>query len=136
MQSAYIRIDSTLSDRAREILILRIGWLCGAEYEWSQHVRAARRVGMDDADIRRVAVGTNADDWDPLGRLLIRAVDELHADDGLSDETWALLTEHYSNAELIDVVITVAGYRMVSIALNSIGTQLEPDRPRFPDVRR
>lgn len=136
VQSAYIRIDSTLSDRAREILILRIGWLCGAEYEWSQHVRAARRVGMDDADIRRVAVGTNADDWDPLGQLLIRAVDELHADDGLSDETWALLTEHYSNAELIDVVITVAGYRMVSIVLNSIGTQLEPDRPRFPDVRR
>ena len=136
VQSAYIRTGSTLSDRAREILILRIGWLCGSEYEWSQHVRAARRVGMDDEDIRRIAIGTDADDWDPLGQLLVRAADELHADDGLSDATWALLSEHYSVSELIDVVITVGGYRMVSIALNSIGTQLESGRPRFPDVRR
>ena len=136
VQSAYIRTGSTLSDRAREILILRIGWLCGSEYEWSQHVRVARRVGMDDADIRRIAIGADADGWDPLGQLLVRAVDELHADDSLSDTTWALLSEHYSVSELIDVVITVAGYRMVSIALNSIGTQLEPDSPRFPDMRR
>ena len=136
VQSAYIRTGSTLSDRAREILILRIGWLCGSEYEWSQHVRAARRVGMVDEDIRRIAIGTDADGWDPLGQLLVRAVDELHADDGLSDATWALLSEHYSVSELIDVVITVGGYRMVSIALNSIGTQLESGRPRFPDVRR
>ena len=125
-----------LSDRAREILILRIGWLCGSEYEWSQHVRVARRVGMDDADIRRIAIGTDADGWVPLGQLLVRAVDELHAEDSLSDTTWTLLSEHYSVSELIDAVITVAGYRMVSIALNSIGTQLEPGRPRFPDVRR
>ena len=125
-----------MSDRAREILILRIGWLCGSEYEWSQHVRVARRVGMDDEDIRRIAIGTDADGWDPLGQLLVRAVDELHAEDSLSDTTWELLSEHYSVSELIDAVITVAGYRMVSIALNSIGTQLEPGRPRFPDVRR
>ena len=136
VQSAYIRTGSTLSDRAREILILRIGWLCGSEYEWSQHVRVARRVGMDDEEIRRIAIGTDADGWDPLGQLLVRAVDELHADDSLSDATWALLSEYYSVSELIDAVITVAGYRMVSIALNSIGTQLEPGRSRFPDVRR
>ena len=125
-----------MSDRAREILILRIGWLCGSEYEWSQHVRAARRVGMNDEEIRRVAIGATADGWDPLSQLLIRVVDELHADNNLSDATWALLSEYYSTAELIDVVITVAGYRMVSVALNSIGTQLEPDRQRFPDLRR
>jgi len=136
VQSAYIRTGSMLSDRAREILILRIGWLCGSEYEWSQHVRVARRVGMDDEVIRRIAIGTDADGWDPLGQLLVRAVDELHAEDSLSDTTWELLSEHYSVSELIDAVITVAGYRMVSIALNSIGTQLEPGRPRFPDVRR
>ena len=99
-------------------------------------MRVARRVCMDDEDIRRIASGTDADGWDPLGQLLVRAVDELHADDSLSDATWTLLSEHYSVSELIDAVITVAGYRMVSIALNSIGTQLEPGRPGFPDVRR
>ena len=136
VQSAYIRTGATLSDRTREILILRIGWLCGSEYEWSQHVRAARRIGMTDDEIRRIAVGADARGWDPFDAALVRATDELHRDDTISDATWRTLSARYGVPELIDVVITVAGYRMVSIALNSLGTQLEPDRPRFPDVPR
>ena len=136
VQSAYIRTGATLSDRAREILILRVGWLCGSEYEWSQHVRAARRIGMTDDEIRRIAVGADAPGWDALDAALIRATDELHRDDTISDATWRALSARYGAPELMDVVITVAGYRMVSIALNSLGTQLEPGRPRFPDVPR
>ncbi|MYD69632.1 MAG: carboxymuconolactone decarboxylase family protein [Acidobacteria bacterium] len=136
VQSAYIRLGATLTPRAREILILRIGWLCGSEYEWSQHVRVARRIGMSDDEIRRIAVGADAPGWDPLEAALIRATDELHRDDTISDRTWQELSDDYGIPELIDVVITVAGYRMVSIALNSLGIQLEPGRPRFPDVAR
>ena len=131
VQSAYIRTGATLSDRAREILILRIGWLCGAEYEWTQHVRAARRIGMSDDELRRIAAGAEASGWDAFEATLIRAADELHRDDTISDPTWRALTDRYTTAEVIDVVITVAGYRMVSIALNSLGTQLEADRERF-----
>ena len=136
VQSAYIRTGATLSDRAREILILRIGWLCGSEYEWSQHVRAARRIGMTDDEIRRIAVGADAAGWDPFEAALIRATDELHRDDTISDATWRSLSRRYGDPELIDVVVTVAGYRMVSIALNSLGTPLEPGRPRFSDLPR
>ena len=136
VQSAYIRLGSTLTDRAREILILRIGWLCGSEYEWAQHVRAARRIGMTDDEIRAIAVGADAPGWDPFEATLIRATDELHRNATVSDATWQALAERYGTSALIDLVITVGGYRMVSIALNSLGTQLEPGRPRFPDIRR
>ncbi len=33
----HILYKSTLPPRERELLILRIGWLCRAEYEWGQH---------------------------------------------------------------------------------------------------
>ena len=132
VQSAYIRTGATLTPRAREILILRIGWLCGSEYEWAQHVGVARRVGMSDEEIRRVARGAEAPGWDPFEATLLKAADELHRTDTVSDPTWRALAERYGTPELIDVVITVAGYRMVSIALNSLGTQLEPGRARFP----
>ena len=134
VQSAYIRTGSTLTGRAREILILRIGWLCGAEYEWAQHVRAGRREGLTEEEMRRIAVGAAAPGWDPFEAALIRAADELHRDDTITPETWDELSERYGEPELVDVVITVAGYRMVSMALNSLGTQLEPDRERFPDL--
>ena len=132
VQSAYIRTGATLTGRARELLILRIGWLCGSEYEWAQHVRVARREGLSDEEIRRVAAGPDASGWDPFEATLLRAADELHRADTVSEATWRALAERYGTPELIDVVITVAGYRMVSIALNSLGTQLEPGRERFP----
>ena len=136
VQSAYIRTGATLSDRDREILILRIGWLCGSEYEWSQHVRVARRIGMSADEILDVAVGATASRWSRFEADLLRATDELHHQDTVSDATWSALSNRYDTGQLIDMVITVAGYRMVSIALNSLGTQLEPGRPRFPDVAR
>ena len=136
-QSRYIRTGATLSPRAREILILRVGWLCGAEYEWAQHVRGGRNAGMTEEDFRRIAVGPGAAGWDPFEATLVRAADELYRDATISAETWEALSTRYDERELIDVVLTVAGYRMVSTALNVLGVQLEADRTdRFPDVAR
>ena len=39
----HILSRSTLPARDREILILRIGWLCRSEYEWAQHTRIGDR---------------------------------------------------------------------------------------------
>src|SRR4029453_16662102 len=76
---------STLSPRQRELLILRTGWLCRAEYEWAQHVVIARASGIDDAEIRRVAEGPDAAGWTELEAALLRAADELHGDSFVSD---------------------------------------------------
>lgn len=53
----HILGKSTLSSRDRELLILRIGYLCQAEYEWGQHVAIARRIGMSDAEILLAKTG-------------------------------------------------------------------------------
>ena len=134
IQSNYIRTGSTLSGRVREMLILRTGWLCGAEYEWAQHVKSARRAGLTDDEIADIAHGPRARGWEPIEAALLTAVDELHRDDTISDETWGVLSAAFDEPELIDVVITVAGYKMVSIALNSLGVQLEPGLPGFPEA--
>ena len=133
IQSRYIRTGSTLPGRVRELLILRIGWLCGAEYEWAQHVPIARREGLTDDEIAQIARGPNVPEWDPVEAALLRAADELHADDTVSDETWRALSASFDERGLIDIVITVAGYKMVSIALNSLGVQLEPGLVGFPE---
>src|ERR1700694_1352900 len=44
---------STLPAREREIAILRMGWLCRAEYEWGHHVAIGKQVGLTDDDIRQ-----------------------------------------------------------------------------------
>ena len=129
----HILSKSTLPARDREILILRIGWLCRAEYEWGQHVVIGRRAGLDDADIARIAKGPDAESWDPFEAALVRAADELHADAMVSDETWKTLSERYDTRQMLDVLFTVGQYNLVSMVLNSAGVQLDEGISGFPD---
>src|SRR5207302_412512 len=107
--------------RDREILILRIGWLCRAEYEWGQHVLIGKAAGLTDDEIERITRGPDAPGWDPFEAALLRATDELHEDSFVSDGTWKTLAERYSTEQLMDVVFTVGQYTLVSMALNSFG---------------
>jgi 4-carboxymuconolactone decarboxylase len=121
----HVLFKSTLPPRDREILILRIGWLCRSAYEWGQHVIIGRRAGLTDRDIERIREGSDAPGWEPFEAALVRAVDELHRDAFVSDETWALLARRYETRQLMDVVFTVGQYNLVSMALNSFGVQLD-----------
>jgi alkylhydroperoxidase family enzyme len=123
---------STLSPRDRELVILRVGWLCRAGYEWGQHVVIARESGLTDEEIERIADGPDAPGWDEFDRTLLRATDELHADAFIGDRTWARLTERYSTEQCMDLVFTVGQYNLVSMALNTFGVQPEDGLPELP----
>jgi 4-carboxymuconolactone decarboxylase len=122
---------STLPVRERELLILRIGYLCKAGYEWGQHVLIARRAKISDAEIRDIKVGPSARRWSDAERLLLQATDELHADAHISDATWQGLAQHFTTPQLMDIVFTVGQYNLVSMALNSFGVQADAGLPGF-----
>jgi len=121
----YILGKSTLPAREREIAILRMGWLCRAEYEWGHHVAIGKQVGLTDDDIRRIAEGPDAAGLDPFEATLLRAVDELHANTFIGDSTWKALAERYSTQQLLDFLFTAGQYKLVSMVLNSVGVRLE-----------
>src|SRR6476661_8666843 len=50
----HVLAKSTVPARERELVILRIGWLCRAEYEWGQHVVIGRQSGLTDGEIQRI----------------------------------------------------------------------------------
>ena len=129
----HLNADSfTLPERDRELLILRIGWLCGSQYEWAQHARVARSIGMTDEELLRIIEGPAASGWTPIESTLLRAVDELHADAFITDATWADLAEHYDTQQLMDLVFAVGAYATVSMVLNSFGVQLDDGLTGFP----
>jgi alkylhydroperoxidase family enzyme len=128
----YVLRQCTVPPREREILILRIGWLCGAEYEWAQHVRLGKSVGLTDEDLAHIRQGPDAAGATRLDRLLLRAVDELYHDSFISDETWNALAETYDTKQMMDLVFAVGQYNLVSMALNTFGVQLDPGLEGFP----
>lgn len=116
---------STLPPREREILILRIGWLCQSEYEWGQHAVIGKSVGLTDEELARIKLGAEAPGWSAHDALLIRAADELRKDAMISDATWNALAKTYNTQQMMDVVFTVGQYNLVSMALKSFGVQLD-----------
>lgn len=133
---SHILGKNTLPERDRELVILRIGWLCGSEYEWTQHAAIGKLAGLSDADIDRIAIGSKAEGLDSFDRVQLRAVEELHTDCFLSDATWQALAERYDTPQIIDLIFTVGQYQLVSMALNSLGVQLEDGMERLPPGRR
>lgn len=128
----HILQRNSLPAREREILILRIGWLCQAEYEWAQHSRIGIGVGLTEEEVIRITKGPGARGWSTEDATLLRAVDELHKDSFVSDRTWAALAEKYSEKQMMDLVFTVGQYNLVSMALNSFGVQLDEGLEGFP----
>lgn len=129
----YVLSQNSLPPRDRELLILRIGWLCQSEYEWGQHTRVALREGLTEEEIRRVAEGPEAAGWSEHERALLRATDQLRKDAFIDDATWAKLDETYTTEQLMDVVFTVGEYNLVSMALRTFGVQREEGVGGFPE---
>jgi 4-carboxymuconolactone decarboxylase len=114
-----------LSNRHREILILRTGWNCDSAYERAQHRRVALSIGMTEDDLERLRIGPDAEGLDPFEAVLCRAADEIHRDHAISDATWASLADSYDTEQLIEVPMLVGYYHLVSFVLNSLGVPLE-----------
>jgi 4-carboxymuconolactone decarboxylase len=125
---------STLPARERELVILRTGFLCKSGYEWTQHVLIGKREGLTDDEIARIKKGAPAG-WGPADAALIRASDELHIDQFITNATWEALSKHFNQKQCMDVVYTAGQYTQVSMMLNSFGVQLDSGLTLDPDLK-
>lgn len=124
--------DSALPAREREIVILRTGWQSGSEYEFGQHTSIGRDAGLTDAEIARLA-DAGEGGWDVEDAALVAMVDELCAEDAVTDQTWARLAGRWSESELLELVVLTGFYRLVSGLLNSAEVALEATTAGWPE---
>jgi alkylhydroperoxidase family enzyme len=122
----YITAESTLTPRHRALLGLRAAWLARAGYMWAHRATRARRTGLTDADLRRIAQGPDAPGWDPFEAALLRSADELHIDSFISDDSWKTLSARFDLPQMIDTIDTTAETTMYSGLFNSLGIEIEP----------
>jgi alkylhydroperoxidase family enzyme len=122
----------SLTTRDRELIILRAGYLSRSDYEWAVHAGVGLRAGLTKEDLTRITQGPDAAGWNPADATLLRAVDELHKDQHISDATWARLRERYDERQMMDIIFTTGQYMLVSMYLNSTGVQLGRNMTGIP----
>lgn len=120
-----------LTDREREIIILRVAWLCRCRYEWGQHIEIGQnKAKLSDEDIVNISKGINAF-ANPKEQLIIKACNEFINKKAISTETWNLLSKYYNNKLMIEISVLIGHYEMLAGILNSTGLQLEPKIEQF-----
>ncbi len=127
-----------LDARLRELVIMRIGWVTGSEYEWTQHWRVSKQLGLpDDAllavrDWRASTLLTAAD------RAVLAATDETLETGTISAETWTACTREIPGDETrLELVCAIGNWRLFSSLLRSLEIPLEDGVAAWPpDGRR
>jgi alkylhydroperoxidase family enzyme len=124
-----------LEPRVRELMILRTCARCGAEYEWGVHAAFfAEAVGLTERELAATVAPAGADHptWSDSERSVIRLADELHDAAGATDETYSTLARHFTEAQIIELVVAAGWYHTISFVINAAGVELEPWAARFP----
>ena len=121
-----------LPRRQVEIAVLRMGWNCGAIYEFGQHTLFGRDAGLTDGEIYATTRPIAEGGWSAPDATILQIVDDLYADDCVTDATWAQAEQHFSASDIVHIVAAGGAYRLVSGFLNSAGVQLDEGVPGWP----
>jgi 4-carboxymuconolactone decarboxylase len=65
-------------------------------------------------EIGRIAYGPDARLWNTLEAAILRAVDEMIADGGISMPTWNVLSAELDNRQILDLIFTAGSYDLTA----------------------
>jgi alkylhydroperoxidase family enzyme len=131
----YIRRQSKLDSRLRELVILQVGWLARNPYEWSHHIKIGKEFGVSDADIRAIPAETRGEttSLDETARLALKGAREMTLGSGMTDETFARLNAILGDELLIDLVGAIAFYVATVKILDTLKIDVEPEYQQYLD---
>lgn len=115
----------SLGKRNAELVILRVGLHLRAWYEWGSHIERGRAAGLSLEEIERVKQGGQDAAWPEAEGLLLQAVDELLENHGLSEQRRAALEQHYSTAQLMDLMAIHGMYVILGCMINTWGLEVD-----------
>ncbi len=122
-----------LDARLRELVILRIGWATGSAYEWAQHWRIARLLGIGEEELLAVRDWRSAPRLGAAEHAVLAATDETLESGTISAATWAACERHVGGREeLIELVAAIGCWRLFSSLLRSLEIPLEAGVEAWP----
>jgi alkylhydroperoxidase family enzyme len=115
-----------LDARLRELAILHVGRLSGAEYEWVQHVPIAKAVGASDDDVAAIERGDlEAECLGDDVRAALRFTTEVVRDVRASDEAFEAVSAHLPPREIVELLLVIGQYMLVARVAETTGIEID-----------
>ena len=113
--------NNKFDTRLRELMIMRIGWVTGSAYEWTQHWRVATTAGIPAEDILAVRDWRGSDRLNPADRAILAATDECLSGGSIADATWAEVARHVPDpAHQVEFIIAMGNWMSFSLLFRTL----------------
>jgi len=122
---ALLGRNNDLDSQLRELVIIRVGILCGSEYEVFQHKRLARKIGVGDEKVAALDEGPASAAFDDLERKVLLYTDAVVRDVKADTATFEAVAELLSHRAIVELTLSIGFYMMVSRVLENFEVELE-----------
>src|SRR5229473_982603 len=131
---AAIRNQLSLQPKLREVAIMQIGVLNKAEYEWVQHEGEFLKAGGTRQQLEALRAGAAVSAGDPKlfdesERATLALTREMTRKIDVSPATMKRVRSLLPDAQVVELVGTIAGYNMVSRFVVATGVEVEEPLP-------
>lgn len=115
-----IRQKTKLGGRYRELAIMRVAILNGADYEYRAHLPFALKEGATGEQITALKAWQVSPLFDAAERAVLAYTDTMTREIQVPDELFAEVHKHFDAQELVELTATIAGYNLVSRFLEAM----------------
>jgi 4-carboxymuconolactone decarboxylase len=129
----YLRNESGLGARLRELAILATARELDSQFEWAAHEEEARRVGVPAELIETIRHRRPLDAIDPDDAVVVGLAREIFTARKVGPETFSRALALFGRKRLVELVALMGNYAATAALLTAFDMQLDPGRePPLP----
>jgi alkylhydroperoxidase family enzyme len=115
-----VRQQCKLAGKFREIAIMRVAIINGAQFEYKSHIAFALKEGLRQDQIDAMPEWQKSNVFDATERAVLAYVDAMTNDIQVPDEVFDPLKLYFDARELTELTVTIASYNLVSRFLEAV----------------
>jgi alkylhydroperoxidase family enzyme len=111
----------------RELVIMRVGQLTGARYEWAHHWRMALNCGVPEVKLRALRDWPQSDQFSEVERAILAFTDAVVQQVHVPEEVFAEVSARFPPQHVVELTLTAAFYCNVVRVLGALDVDVEPE---------
>jgi alkylhydroperoxidase family enzyme len=125
--------NNKFDTRLRELMIMRIAWVTGSVYEWTQHWRVATAAAIPPEDILAVRDWHHSPRLTDADKAILAATDSCLAGGSISDTAWAQVAKHVPDpAQQVEFIVAMGNWMSFSMLFRTLRIPLTEGLMTWP----
>jgi 4-carboxymuconolactone decarboxylase len=125
----YLRFESGLGGRVRELAVLITARECGSQFEWTAHEPEALREGVPQEIIEIIKHRGSVAGIADSDAIVIELGREIFRNRKVASATFARALRQFGSKGLVDLVALMGNYAATAVLLTTFDMQLPPGQP-------